>query len=114
VDGCHFILLVTFGFSSGTQQGRNVSELLRALIIVGQMVLSWFTMSQHRCIFFDCTTYFLNFLPVKDSFAHVNDWLNEVNRYASEGTCKLLVGNKSDRADKVVQTETAKVQTGYS
>ena len=44
----------------------------------------------------------------QDSFTHVNDWLNEVNRYASEGTCKLLVGNKSDRTDKVVQYEAAK------
>jgi len=44
-----------------------------------------------------------------DSFDHVNDWLKEVNRYASEGTCKLLVGNKSDRTiDKVVTTEQAK------
>ena len=32
-----------------------------------------------------------------------------MNRYASEGTCKLLVGNKSDRHDKVVSTEKAKV-----
>lgn len=44
-----------------------------------------------------------------DSFDHVNDWLKEVNRYASEGTCKLLVGNKSDRtSDKVVSAEKAK------
>lgn len=44
-----------------------------------------------------------------DTFDHVNDWLKEVNRYASEGTCKLLVGNKSDRtADKAVTAETAK------
>ena len=34
----------------------------------------------------------------KDSFRHVNDWLVEVTRYASEDTCKLLVGNKSDLA----------------
>ena len=45
----------------------------------------------------------------KESFDHVNDWLKEVNRYAAEGTVKLLVGNKSDRqADKVVSEETAK------
>uniref|UniRef100_A0A6V2Q4H8 Uncharacterized protein n=1 Tax=Ditylum brightwellii TaxID=49249 RepID=A0A6V2Q4H8_9STRA len=45
----------------------------------------------------------------KDSFDHVNDWMKEVNRYASEGTCKLLVGNKSDRtADRVVTEEQAK------
>jgi len=44
-----------------------------------------------------------------DSFDHVNDWLKEVNRYASEGTCKLLVGNKCDRtADRAVTTEQAK------
>lgn len=38
----------------------------------------------------------------------MNDWLSEVNRYASEGTSKLLIGNKSDRSDKVVDTEQAK------
>jgi len=44
-----------------------------------------------------------------ESFDHVNDWLKEVNRYAAEGTVKLLVGNKSDRtADKVVSEEVAK------
>ena len=43
-----------------------------------------------------------------ESFEHVSDWLTEVNRYANEGTCKLLVGNKSDMEDKVVTTETAK------
>ncbi|CAK4074826.1 unnamed protein product [Aphanomyces euteiches] len=45
----------------------------------------------------------------QESFDHVNDWLNEVNRYASEGTCKLLVGNKSDMSSKkVVSFDTAK------
>eukprot|EP00545_Synedropsis_sp_CCMP1620_P008158 CAMPEP_0119012936 /NCGR_PEP_ID=MMETSP1176-20130426/7707_1 /TAXON_ID=265551 /ORGANISM="Synedropsis recta cf, Strain CCMP1620" /LENGTH=211 /DNA_ID=CAMNT_0006965975 /DNA_START=54 /DNA_END=689 /DNA_ORIENTATION=- len=45
----------------------------------------------------------------QESFDHVNDWLKEVNRYAAEGTVKLLVGNKSDRtADKVVEEEQAK------
>uniref|UniRef100_K3WH41 Uncharacterized protein n=1 Tax=Globisporangium ultimum (strain ATCC 200006 / CBS 805.95 / DAOM BR144) TaxID=431595 RepID=K3WH41_GLOUD len=45
----------------------------------------------------------------QESFDHVNDWLNEVNRYASEGTCKLLVGNKSDISEnRAVSYETAK------
>ena len=57
------------------------------------------------------TCFWLSFslFAVQESFDHVNDWLNEVNRYASEGTCKLLVGNKNDISDnKVVSYETAK------
>ena len=43
-----------------------------------------------------------------ESLDHVHDWLKEVNRYAAEGTVKLLVGNKCDRtADRVVSTEQA-------
>lgn len=45
----------------------------------------------------------------QESFDHVNDWLSEVNRYASEGTCKLLVGNKSDKPEKVVSSDKARV-----
>lgn len=32
-----------------------------------------------------------------ESFSHVNDWLAEVNKFAPEDTCKLLVGNKCDK-----------------
>ena len=45
----------------------------------------------------------------EESFRHVYDWLNEVDRYAAEDTCKLLVGNKADREDRVISTEKAKV-----
>jgi len=44
-----------------------------------------------------------------ESFEHVEEWLNEVNRHASESTLKLLVGNKADlQDDKKVETEEAK------
>ena len=47
----------------------------------------------------------------EDSFRHVNDWLEEVNRYAAEDTCKLLVGNKCDKeAERIVPAATAKVK----
>lgn len=35
----------------------------------------------------------------------MREWLKEVDRYAAPETCKLLIGNKSDRTDKTV-TET--------
>uniref|UniRef100_A0A6A7GA75 GTP-binding protein YPTC1 n=1 Tax=Hirondellea gigas TaxID=1518452 RepID=A0A6A7GA75_9CRUS len=44
----------------------------------------------------------------QDSFDHVEDWLSEVNRHASESTMKLMVGNKADMVDdKKVSSSTA-------
>ena len=45
-----------------------------------------------------------------DSFNNVKQWLQEIDRYATEGVNKLLVGNKSDMSDKkVVEYTVAKV-----
>ncbi|MCL7023897.1 hypothetical protein MKW94_029737 [Papaver nudicaule] len=45
----------------------------------------------------------------KESFDNVKQWLSEIDRYANDTVCKLLVGNKCDLVEeKVVQTETAK------
>lgn len=47
-----------------------------------------------------------------DSFNNVKQWLQEIDRYATEGVNKLLVGNKSDMSDKkVVEYTVAKVST---
>lgn len=44
-----------------------------------------------------------------DSFQNVKQWLQEIDRYATEGVNKLLVGNKSDLSDKrAVEHSTAK------
>ena len=48
-----------------------------------------------------------------DSFNNVKQWLQEIDRYATEGVNKLLVGNKSDMSDKkVVEYTVAKVGLG--
>ncbi|TKW24781.1 hypothetical protein SEVIR_3G072200v4 [Setaria viridis] len=44
-----------------------------------------------------------------ESFNNIKQCLSEIDRYASDNVCKLLVGNKCDLVDsKVVDTEKAK------
>lgn len=38
----------------------------------------------------------------RESFEHVREWLKEVEKYAAPETCKLLIGNKSDRTDRAI------------
>uniref|UniRef100_A0A6T1D037 Uncharacterized protein n=1 Tax=Alexandrium monilatum TaxID=311494 RepID=A0A6T1D037_9DINO len=45
----------------------------------------------------------------RESFLNIETWLNEVNRYVNENTCKILIGNKCDEtAERQVSTEEAK------
>ena len=58
-------------------------------------------------VVYDCTDL--------DSFNNVKQWLNEIDRYASENVQKLLVGNKVDLVSKkVVDTDTGKQLGMYS
>ena len=44
-------------------------------------------------------------VTARESFNHVKEWLVEVDKYASADTCKLLIGNKSDRSDRQVSEQ---------
>ena len=39
------------------------------------------------------------------SFRNLPEWLEEIERYAGKGVYKMIIGNKSDRLDRDVQTE---------
>ena len=44
-----------------------------------------------------------------ESYEHIKRWLTEIDRYATEGVLKLLVGNKADLEERrVVQLDVAK------
>jgi Ras-related protein Rab-1A len=42
----------------------------------------------------------------RDSFLHIDDWMEDLSRYSCEHTSKLLIGNKSDR-ESLVDAEEA-------
>uniref|UniRef100_A0A6N2MGH9 Uncharacterized protein n=1 Tax=Salix viminalis TaxID=40686 RepID=A0A6N2MGH9_SALVM len=67
----------------------------------------WDTAGQER--FRTITSSYYRGAHDQESFNNVKQWLNEIDRYASDNVNKLLVGNKSDlTANKVVSYETAK------
>ncbi|CRG97917.1 ras-related protein Rab-1A, putative [Plasmodium gallinaceum] len=37
----------------------------------------------------------------RNSFLHIDEWMNEINKYTNEDTCKLLVGNKADCREEI-------------
>jgi len=41
----------------------------------------------------------------RESFQNIENWMKQIRQHASDDVCKILVGNKSDMPDRVVDTE---------
>ncbi|KAF2611361.1 hypothetical protein F2Q70_00009824 [Brassica cretica] len=95
---------VDFKIRTIEQDGKTIK--LQIWDTAGQERFRTITSSYYRgahgiIIVYDCTE--------MESFNNVKQWLSEIDRYANDSVCKLLIGNKNDMVEsKVVSTETGK------
>ncbi|KAI9180673.1 hypothetical protein LWI28_007078 [Acer negundo] len=104
VDSYISTIGVDFKIRTVEQDGKTVK--LQIWDTAGQERFRTITSSYYRgahgiIIVYDVTD--------QESFNNVKQWLNEIDRYASDTVNKILVGNKCDLTDnRVVSYETAK------
>jgi len=86
-------------FSTKTIESRNRQIKFEIWDTAGQERFRTITSSYYRgahgiIVVYDVTD--------KESFKHVQHWMEEIDKYAADGVNKLLVGNKCDMSSKKV------------
>jgi Ras-related protein Rab-1A len=101
---------VDFRFRTINVEGKNVK--LQIWDTAGQERFRTITSAYYRgadaiVLVYDSTD--------RESFEHVDSWLQEVNKYSNDNTIKVLIGNKSDRTDdRKITTEEGKSKADSS
>ena len=89
----HYISTIGVDFKIQTLQMDDKIIKLQLWDTAGQERFRTITTSYYRgahgiIIVFDITD--------KESFANIKTWITEIDRFASDNVCKILIGNKSD------------------
>ena len=101
---------VDFRFRTINVEGKNVK--LQIWDTAGQERFRTITSAYYRgadaiVLVYDSTN--------RESFEHVDSWLQEVNKYSNDNTIKVLIGNKSDMVDdRKITTEEGKSRADAS
>ena len=102
----HYISTIGVDFKIQTLQLDDKIIKLQLWDTAGQERFRTITTSYYRgahgiIIVFDITD--------KESFANIKTWITEIDRFASDNVCKILIGNKSDlEKQREVSIEDAK------
>lgn len=94
---CRFILLCTFV----TTVFLKISQL-QIWDTAGQERFRTITQSYYRSADAIVLVYDIG---CATSFRNLPEWLSEVERYAGNSVHRILIGNKSDRTDREIQTQ---------
>ena len=98
-----YITTIGVDFRFRTLTINNKTVKLQIWDTAGQERFRTITSAYYRgadgiIVCYDCTE--------PSTFDNIDDWLTEVNRYANEKTCKILVGNKCDlESQRRISTE---------
>ena len=103
LTNCFSFIGIDFKIKSINVEGQVVK--LQVWDTAGQERFRTITQTYYKgamgiILVYDCTE--------EKSFSNISNWMKQIEQHASKDVAKVLVGNKADREDKVVDKETGK------
>lgn len=102
-DLTHLLIGIDFKIKSINVDGQVVK--LQVWDTAGQERFRTITQTYYKgamgiILVYDCTE--------EKSFSNISNWMKQIEQHASKDVAKVLVGNKADKEDKVIDAETGK------